>query len=597
MGSFFQYADLIPREYGANLRFRKGLVQRCSEDEGFRREQWILCSRDPAYWVNGYVFTYDPRIVRQPAQPFILYPFQERALETLLNALGRHDVLIEKSRDMGASWLIVLTFLWAWMYRPLQSFLVGSRKEDLVDKSGDPRSLFWKMDFTLNYLPKWMLPGTTRNKLALHNDDNGSTIDGESTNSDFARGDRRTAILLDEFAAVENGQSILAAVQDATPCTIYNSTPQGSGNAFYAKAQSDIVKLRFHWSEHPTKRVGLYTATNGSVEVLDEGYEHPPDYPFITDGKLRSPWYDNECKRRDDVRLIAQELDIDYGASDYTYFPSPMLERHKESYVALPIHVGDLEYERANGESPRFVANERGRLRLWVHPDALGKVADDRDYVVGVDVATGTGSSNSAISVGDRKTGEKVAEFVDPRMQPHELAVYAVALCRWFGGKSGPAFLIWEANGPGRSFGAKVIELGYRNLYWRRAEMALSKTQTDIPGWFSTRENKEVLLGEYREALTNGTFINRSREAVEECGYYVFRQGVVIHSQSADKEDPSGARDNHGDRVIADALCWRGLKEGAAGKARRSDVVEIPAFCFGRRQKERQDRLAMAGNW
>ena len=149
MGSFFQYADLIPREYGANLRFRKGLVQRCSEDEGFRQEQWILCSRDPAYWVNGYVFTYDPRIVRQPAQPFILYPFQERALETLLNALGRHDVLIEKSRDMGASWLIVLTFLWAWMYRPLQSFLVGSRKEDLVDKSGDPRSLFWKMDFTL----------------------------------------------------------------------------------------------------------------------------------------------------------------------------------------------------------------------------------------------------------------------------------------------------------------------------------------------------------------------------------------------------------------------------------------------------------------
>ena len=80
------------------------------------------CAEDPIFWVKGFVWTYDPR--RQPRSklPMIPYPFQEQAIKDIVEAVEiGHDILIEKSRDMGASWLCSLSFLWFWMFRELRS--------------------------------------------------------------------------------------------------------------------------------------------------------------------------------------------------------------------------------------------------------------------------------------------------------------------------------------------------------------------------------------------------------------------------------------------------------------------------------------------
>ena len=89
----------------------------------------------------------------------------------------------------------------------------------------------------------------TRTKLRLTNESNGSTIDGESTTGDVARGDRRTAIGLDEFAAfdVDAGYRALASTRDATNSRIFNSTPAGSGNAFYDMAHKpELTQITLH---------------------------------------------------------------------------------------------------------------------------------------------------------------------------------------------------------------------------------------------------------------------------------------------------------------------------------------------------------------
>jgi len=62
--------------------------------------------------------------------------------------------------------------------------------------------------------------------------------------------------------------------------------------------------------------------------------------------------------------------------------------------------------------------------------------------VVAVDISAGTGASNSVIVVGDKKTGEKVAEFASPYLKPHELAKLAVAIGKWFKGQNGRNALI-----------------------------------------------------------------------------------------------------------------------------------------------------------
>jgi hypothetical protein len=140
--------------------------------------------------------------------PFITWAVQDEFIGELQDAIdGGHDTLINKSRDMGASWLCLSVLHWYWQFRPPVSFLEVSRKEELVDKAGSMDSLFEKHRYLLRWQPAWLRPRRIDDKyMHLGNLDLGSAIEGESTNGDAGRGGRKTAVLLDEFAAVPNGR-------------------------------------------------------------------------------------------------------------------------------------------------------------------------------------------------------------------------------------------------------------------------------------------------------------------------------------------------------------------------------------------------------
>ena len=71
--------------------------------------------------------------------------------------------------------------------------------------------------------------------------------------------------------------------------------------------------------------------------------------------------------------------------------------------------------------------------------------------------------------------------------------------------------------------------------------------------------------------MTVREFTNPDETAVNECQMYEWTetQGVA-HVDSLAAPDPSGAKKNHGDRVIADALCWMLLR-----RMKRPDSPEI----------------------
>jgi hypothetical protein len=148
-----------------NLQYRQEVLKRAGSDRNLQRELWIACSRDILYWVNVFGWTYDPRKISSgmtPKLPFITWEYQDEAFLALDESVGQTDVLIEKSRDMGASWICLTLFTWRWLFRPMESYLMVSRKESLVDGSGD--SLFSHVDFILKGLPEWMRPNFRRNK-------------------------------------------------------------------------------------------------------------------------------------------------------------------------------------------------------------------------------------------------------------------------------------------------------------------------------------------------------------------------------------------------------------------------------------------------
>jgi|TARA_R100000455_G_scaffold31348_1_gene25380 hypothetical protein len=558
-----------------NLAFRRDILTKAKGSPKTQAELWKMCNRDIFFYINTFGYTLDPRL-DPAARPFVLYPFQEEAIDEMCDSIDNgHDLAMVKSRDMGASWLTTTVFAWYWHFKPLKSLLLVSRKEGLVDSPGNSASLFAKIDFFLDHLPGWLVPNLTRTKLRLTNDDNGSAITGESTTGDVARGDRKTCIALDEFASVENGGQVLAATADASNTRWFISTPKGSGNVFYDIVHSGRTKtLKFHWTQDPRKNVGL---RHGS------------------DGKPTSPWYENELKRRTHPVEVAQELDLDFAGSEYLFFPEEVVTRAEEK-IKPPLRQVALEHDPA-GRLSGVSSYPNAPVSLWVELNDFNMPPQDCDYVIGADIATGTGSSNSVASVVRRKDGEKVAEFVTPDMRPDQFARAVVALCHMFKGKSEVgAHLIWEANGPGRIFGDVIMELGYGNIYFRRNDKSVSSKTSSIPGWYSTKEEKIALLGNYRRMLSNGDITNRSRAALKECREYVFSQtGGVVHSRSRHGTDPSGAKDNHGDRVIADSLAAKltNVTPDPMIKEDKGSVYGTLAY----RQKSRKQKKVEKAKW
>jgi hypothetical protein len=583
--------DTVPKDPVANLAYREELIQAVDGDKKAEREIWCACRREPLFYLNAFGWTYDPRLPEgQKKLPFITFDIQDEALYEIFRALGYYDILIEKSRDEGASWICLEAFLHQWHFQREMNLGMTSRKADLVDSSGNPDCLFWKLQYQLANEPDFLCPNYTHREMLLKNTEQKSTIVGESATGEVGRAGRTWAYFMDEFAAFdrEDGYRALAATGDNTESRVFNSTPRGTGNAFYDVRQNPAVKkVQLPWYEDPRKNGGLYRGNpkTGEVEIqvrTPNGrrlplYRYMPDYQFITDDKVRSPWYDYQCARRAHPMLIAQELDMDYQSSTFTFFDESVLNTIIDTQTRPAVMSCDFVIDPETKEIIRMYEtdSQKGPWHFWISIDPETHLPPmNRRYAMGVDISAGTGASNSCMSIVDIDTGEKVGEYANPNITPERLAIPAYVIAHLFR----EAYLIWENNGPGRPFGKRLLELGYVNFYHRRDDVSIKRKVSDIAGWASTKETKYQLLSDYRDAQYDGSFTNPSRVAVAECREYIhLADGSVDHADAVSSLDPTGAKHSHGDRVMADALAWKACKDMRGANFDENDVFSRPA--------------------
>lgn len=193
---------------------------------------------DPVVFIDRFLYTFDPK--RSPYNlPFVTFDFQKDLVYQIKEAIEQgNDLFIEKCREMGATYTVLAVFLWFWRYIPGSNFLLGSRKEDLVDNtkgdsgevSNKEESLFGKLEYMINRLPPFMLPknfipSKHFNFMSLLNPELGNAISGESANANFSRGGRYKAVLLDEFSFWDNDSAAWGSTADTTNCRIVLTTP------------------------------------------------------------------------------------------------------------------------------------------------------------------------------------------------------------------------------------------------------------------------------------------------------------------------------------------------------------------------------------
>lgn len=286
------------------------------------------CKNDPAHWFNHWVWTYDPRGMSfgLPANiPFVLRPKQVELVDWLIERENSQTHgLIEKSRDEGMSYVVLGFFLHRWLFVEGFAGGVGSRKEELVDKKGDPKTLFHKFRDMFSKMPNWMKPKSFVEKvhdnyMRIINPDNGATVTGEAGDN-IGRGGRTTMYFLDEWAFVERQEAVDAAISQNTNVHIKGSTPNGIGDRFHQDRFSGrYAVFTMPWRANPDK--------NWAVQY---------------NGKVIHPWYEKQLATLDDV-VLAQEVDINYAASvEGVLIPSTWIQAAIDAHIKLGIEpTGD----------------------------------------------------------------------------------------------------------------------------------------------------------------------------------------------------------------------------------------------------------------
>ncbi|WGO83151.1 TerL protein [Arsenophonus apicola] len=269
---------------------------------------------NPAQFIIDWGMTTDPRNIDYGLPvtiPFLLFPKQEDWIDWIMTRWrGRENGITEKSREMGLSWTSIALACALCLFNKEMVIGFGSRKEEYVDSTGDPKALFWKARKFVETLPQEFRGDWEAKKHApymrVNFPDTGAIIKGEAGDN-IGRGDRTTLYFVDEAAFLPRPLLIDAALSQTTRCRIDLSSVNGMANPFAQKRHSGRIPVfTFHWRSDPRK---------------DE------------------QWYEKECQKIDNPVIVAQELDLNYQASvEGVLIPAEWVQAAIDAHTKLGIN-------------------------------------------------------------------------------------------------------------------------------------------------------------------------------------------------------------------------------------------------------------------
>lgn len=262
-----------------------------------------------ADWICDWIFTADPRnsALGLPVMiPWVLWPRQVEAIEWIYTLyLNQKRGMMEKSRDMGATFLFCAVMLHEWQFSENFGGGIGSNKFESVDTKDNPKSVFSKLRSVLYSQPTWMMPkgfcGVNDKVGNLVNPANGSNIAGEGGDN-IGRGDRRSMYLVDEAAFLENPAAADQALSQTTNSQFDLSTPNGRNHYGQKRFAGKTPVFTFNWRDDPRKN---------------------------------QEWHDVQVAELDSV-IVAQEIDISYDSSVEGLFIDP---KHIQAAINFPAPI------------------------------------------------------------------------------------------------------------------------------------------------------------------------------------------------------------------------------------------------------------------
>ena len=432
-------------------------------------QEYVKCAKDPVYFMKKYCYIQHPtrgRIL------FNLYPFQEKVLQLYKD--NQYAITL-KSRQLGISTLVAGYSLWLMTFQKDKNILT------LATTQATARNLVTKVQFMYDQLPKWLkMKAVEKNKLSLRLK-NGSRIKAASSNSDAARSEAVSLLVLDEAAFIDNIEETFTSAQQTLATggqCISLSTPNGVGNWFHktwARAQTkenSFLPIKLPWTVHPER---------------NEAWREQQDADL-------------------GPRMAAQECDCDFLSSGDTVFEPEDMTYYEETQMQEPVERRGVD----------------GNMWIWESPDY------SKDYMVVADVARGDSQDYSAFHIFDIERACQVAEYKG-KLSPKDFGNVVVGAASEYN----DALLVVENANIGWATIEQILEREYRNLYYstrsqnETVESYMNKWDTDklVPGFTTSNKTRPLIIAKMMEYIRERSVTIRSKRLINEMRVFIWKNG------------------------------------------------------------------------
>lgn len=464
--------------------------------------------------------------------------------------------IILKARQEGVSTLIeALIYWWTATHKNVKSKIVAHENETAKALYEMFRRYY---DNTLPiFQPK--IKYNTRSDLTFDTEDGKglkSQIDVASAkNTGVGRGQTINWLHGSEISLWADGSEIVAGLMQAVPllpktAIFLESTANGIGDYFHktwqaAKADQSVFKpLFFSWAEHEEYQITPPAGFTRTAEEKALAKEYN-----LTDAQLY--WRREKIKEfSGDLDKFQQEYPLNdaeaFLASGRSRFHIPSLLMMEEQATA-PREIELID----KGDSYELIPIEKAPLKIWKEP------MEGRKYVIGADVAEGTGGDFSVATIMDEEAAETVARWRGDA-EPSEFGEILDQLGRYYNN----ALIACEINNHGLTTVQRLRDLNYDNLY--RRERGLDERFEEFTsslGWKTDRKTKPLMINALAESILTHKLKDYDITFIRECMSYVVDDRGRTNAQVG----------QHDDTVISTAIALQ-VFDWSDVKLKRRDV-------------------------
>ena len=437
----------------------------------------IKCGKDPAHFIKKYVKIQHPT---RGLISFDTYDFQDDCINHFVE--NRFNIIL-KSRQLGISTLTAAYAVWlAYFYKDKNVLIIAT-------KLAVAQNFIKKVKTALRGLPKWMtlteVVGSNKQGVEFSN---GSQIKAVPTSDDAGRSEALSLLIIDEAAFIRNFEELWMGLYSTISTggrAVVLSTPNGAGDKYHdlctgaQNKDNEFNFIKLLWHVHPER---------------DEA------------------WFESETKNMS-RKQIAQELMCDFAASGDTFLKSPDLDR-LAMRIKQPIE--------------RWGPN----MGVWVWKYPL----KENKYVISADVSRGDASDYSTFQVIDITNAEQVAEYKG-KIPPDQFAI----LLTEAGNRYGEALVCPENNTYGYAVVMKLVEMGYKNLYFKNEKdrfnsLYTGKVEISKIGFTTNSQSRGQILTKFEQVLRNNSVSFYSSRLLEELKTFVWK-GSKAQAQKGKNDD------------------------------------------------------------